>query len=114
MKELKKGSMNEKMDLTYDIVFDEYVIVPIIEKLVGNIHAIGSCEVDKERYENLKNLYGILFKIIDKVCDEAYRHSDYRRSVSASGDKAIEILKDLKVLIDDTLQEVGEIKNEED
>lgn len=114
MRELKKGSMNEKMDLTYDIVFDEYVIIPIIEKLVGNIHAIGSCEIDKERYENLKNLHGILFKLIDKVCDEAYRHSDYRGSVSASGDKAIEILKDLKVLIDDTLQEVGEIENEKD
>ncbi len=48
MKELKKGSMNEKMDLTYDIVFDEYVIVPIIEKLVGSIHAIGSCEIDED------------------------------------------------------------------
>lgn len=102
------------MNETYDIVFDEYVVIPIIEKLVGNIHAIGSCEVDKERYENLKNLYGILFKIIDKVCDEAYRHSDYRRSVSASGKKAIEILKDLKALIDDTLQDVGELDNEED
>lgn len=91
------------MEESYDIVFDEYVIIPIIEKLVGNIHAIGSCEIDKERYENLKNLHGILFKLIDKVCDEAYRHSDYRGNVSASGDKAIEILKDLKVLIDDTL-----------
>lgn len=114
MKELKKGSMNKKMDLTYDIVFDEHVVVPTIEKLVGSIHAVGSSEIDKERYENLKNLYGILFKIIDKVCDEAYRHSDYRRSVSASGKKAIEILKDLKVLIDDTLQDVGELDNEED
>lgn len=102
------------MDLTYDIVFDEYVIVPIIEKLVGSIHAIGSYEIDKERYENLKNLHRILFELIDKVCDEAYRHSDYRRSVSASGDKAIETLKDLKVLIDDTLQEVGELNCEED
>lgn len=102
------------MEETYDIVFDEYVIVPIIEKLVGNIHAIGSCEVDKERYENLKNIHGILFKLIDKVCDEAYSHNSYMGSVSASGDKAIEILKDLKVLIDDTLQEVGEIENEKD
>lgn len=102
------------MNETYNIVFDEYVVIPIIEKLVGSIHAIGSCEIDKERYENLKNLHGILFELTDKVCDEAYQHSDYRRSVSVSGDKAIEILKGLKVLIDDTLKEVGEIKNEED
>lgn len=102
------------MNETYDIVFDEYVVIPIVEKLVGSIHAIGSSEIDKERYENLKNLYGILFKLIDKVCDEAYSHNSYMGSVSSSGDKAIEILKDLKVLIDDTLQEVGEIENEED
>lgn len=114
MKELKKGNMNEKMDLTYDIVFDEYVIVPIIEKLVGSIHAIGSCEIDKERYENLKNLYGIIFELTDKVCDEAYQYNSYMRSVSASGQKAIEILKNLKTLIDDTLQEVGELNSEED
>ena len=106
--------MNEKMEENYDIVFDEYVIVPIFEKLVGSIHAVGSSEIDKERYENLKNLHGILFKLIDRVCDEAYRHSDYRGSVSASGKKAIEILKDLKALIDDTLQDVGELDNEED
>lgn len=102
------------MNETYDIVFDEYAVIPIVEKLVGNIHAVGSCEIDKERYENLKNLYGILFKLTDKVCDEAYRYNSYMGSVSASGDKAIEILKDLKVLIDDTLQEVGEIENEKD
>ena len=101
------------MNETYNIVFDEYVVIPIIEKLVGSIHAIGSCEIDKERYENLKNLHGILLELTDKVCDEAYQHSDYRRSVSASGDKAIEILKGLKVLIDDTLQEVGELNSEE-
>lgn len=102
------------MEESYDIVFDEYVIVPIIEKLVGSIHAVGSSEIDKERYENLKNLHGILFKLIDKVCDETYSHNSYMGSVSASGDKAIEILKDLKVSIDDTLQEVGEIENEKD
>lgn len=106
--------MNEKMEESYDIVFDEYVIVPMVEKLVGSIHAIGSSEVDKERYENLKNMHGILFKLIDKVCDEAYSHNSYMGSVSASGDKAIEILKNLKTLIDDTLQEVGELNSEED
>ena len=102
------------MEENYDIVVDEYVIVPIIEKLVGSIHAVGSSEIDKERYENLKNLHGILFKLIDRVCDEAYQYNSYMRSVSSSGDKAIEILKNLKVLIDDTLQEVGELNNEED
>lgn len=102
------------MEENYDIVFDEYVVIPIVEKLVGNIHAVGSCEIDKERYENLKNLYGILFKLTDKVCDEAYKYNSYMGSVSASGKKAIEILKNLKTLIDDTLQDVGELKNEED
>lgn len=102
------------MEGTYDIVFDEYVVVPIVEKLVGNIHAIGSSEVDKERYENLKNMYDILYRLTDKVCEEAYSYNSYMGSVSASGEKAIEILKDLKVLIDDTLQEVGELNNEED
>lgn len=102
------------MNETYDIVFDEYVVIPIIEKLVGSIHAVGSSEIDKERYENLKNLHGIIFELTDKVCDEAYKYNSYMGSVSASGKKAIEILKGLKVLIDDTLQEVGETKNEED
>lgn len=36
------------MNETYDIVFDEYVVIPIIEKLVGSIHAIGSCEIDED------------------------------------------------------------------
>lgn len=102
------------MNETYDIVFDEYVVIPIVEKLVGNIHAVGSCEIDKERYENLKNLYGILLELTDKVCDEAYQYNSYMRSVSTSGQKAIEILKNLKTLIDDTLQEVGELNSEED
>ena len=106
--------MNEKMENTYDIVFDEYVVIPIVEKLVGSIHAIGSCEIDKERYENLKNLYGIIFELTDKVCHEAYKYNSYMGSVSASGKKAIEILKNLKTLIDDTLQEVGELNSEED
>ena len=102
------------MNENYDIAFDECIVIPIIEKLVGSIHAVGSSEIDKKRYENLKNLYGIIFELTDKVCDEAYKYNSYMGSVSASGKKAIEILKNLKTLIDDTLQEVGEIETEED
>ena len=36
------------MNETYNIVFDEYVVIHIIEKLVGSIHAIGSCDIDKD------------------------------------------------------------------
>lgn len=86
------------------------ITLEVIKKLNGSIHAIGSCEIDKERYKNLENMHTILWQLTNDVCEETENYDSYMSSVSSSGDRAILILKDLKELIDDTLREVGELK----
>lgn len=85
------------------------ITLEVINKLNGSIHAIGSCEIDKERYENLENMDTILWQLTNDVCEEAENHDSYMGSVSSSGNRSIVILKGLKELIDDTLREVGEL-----
>lgn len=49
----------------------------------------------------------ILWQLVKDVCEEAENHDSYMGSVSVSGNRAIEILKELKEMIDDTLREMG-------
>lgn len=86
-------------------------ILEVVKKLNGSIHSIGSSEIDKERYENLKKMNTILWQLVKEVCEEAENYDSYMGSVGASGNRAIEILKELKEMIDDTLQEVGELND---
>lgn len=85
------------------------ITLEVIKRLNGSIHAVGSCEIDKERYDNLKNMDTILWHLVNDVIEETQNHDSYMGSVSLSGNKAIETLKDLKEMIDDTLREVGEL-----
>lgn len=51
----------------------------------------------------------ILWHLVNDVIEETENHDSYMGSVSLSGNKAIETLKGLKEMIDDTLREVGEL-----
>ena len=87
------------------------VLVQLIKKTNGSIHAIGSHEIDKENTQNLTSMGKILFDLVGEVCEEASNCSSPMGSVNANGQKAVEILKELKELIDDTLSDVAEATN---
>ena len=80
----------------------------IIDRLIGNIHSIGSSHIDCERYENLKEYCGLACEMINEICDEAKNSKRFEYSMEKSGKEAIEYLKCIKVTIDYCLNHFGE------
>lgn len=83
--------------------------IEIINRLIGNIHSIGSSHIDSERYENLKEYCELSCEMINEICDEAKNSKRFEYSMEKSGKEAIEYLKSIKVTIDDCLNNFGEV-----
>lgn len=47
------------------------VLIQLIKKTNGSIHAIGSHEIDKENNQHLTSMGELLFDLVNDVCDEA-------------------------------------------
>lgn len=80
----------------------------IIDRLIGNIHSIGSSHIDCERYENLKEYCGLACEMINEICDEAKNSIRFEYSIKKSGLKSIEYLKNIRQMIDECLDDVKE------
>lgn len=78
-------------------------IIEVMEKLIGDVGAIGKSEYDRECHENLKTLEKILEYFTDKVITESYCAGSYMGSVAHNGQYAKKILRKLKDQIDDAL-----------
>lgn len=83
-------------------------IVSVVKKLVGDIHAVGETYTDNENYEHLKVMGEVICMLLDDITDESTNINRAEYSIVRNADKALDILKDIKAEVDDTLEEYGE------
>ena len=83
-------------------------IVSVVKKLVGDIHAVGETYTDNENYEHLKVMGEVICMLLDDITDEATNINRAEYSIVRNVDKALDILKDIKAEVDDTLEEYGD------
>ena len=82
---------------------DSEIIIDVLDRLVGNIHAIGSTHIDNERYDNLLNMEQVAYFTIDELLKELPNIKRHEYSMSKSGEKAFAILKNIRNDLDDYL-----------
>ncbi len=80
-------------------------IIDVLDRLVGNIHAIGLSHVDNERYENLLNMEEVAYYIIDELLKELSNVERYEASMNISGKKAFTILENIRDDLNDYLDD---------
>lgn len=80
-------------------------IVSVVKKLVGDIHAVGETHTDNENYEHLKVMGKVVNMLLDDIMYEATNVNRWEGSVVRNAEKALDILKDIKAEVDDTLEE---------
>lgn len=73
----------------------------VLSKLLGKIEPTGSHEVDMERLGNVENYNDALFYIVNKLLEATKSKDDYRVSMCQIGERANEILLDLKETLED-------------
>ena len=78
-------------------------IIEVMEKLIGDVDALGNFERDSQCYENLQTLEKVLYHFTDKVITESYCAGSYMGSVARNGQYAKKVVKKLKAQIDDAL-----------
>lgn len=88
---------------------DSEVIIKIVKTLVGEIESIGDANADKERYKNLKVMGKVLNELVYDIGYECRQVRRYEGSMKQSGHKSIEILKFLKNIIDEALEEYDNV-----
>lgn len=76
----------------------------VLSKLLGKIEPAGSHGFDMERLDNIENYNDALFYIIKELLEASKNKDDYRASVSLIGERAYEVLLDLK----ETLKDIEE------
>lgn len=81
------------------------IVIEVIEKLIGYVQSVGSCHIDNERYENLKELKQVMYYFTDILIEESYGADSYMGSVARSGKYARKTLVNLKEKIDEALEE---------
>ena len=80
----------------------------IIDRLIGNIHSVGSSEIDCDRYKNLEKYCELLCDMVDEIYCEAFNSKRVEYSMKKSGLKSIEYLKNIRQMIDECLDDVKE------
>ena len=80
-------------------------IIDVLDRLVGNIHAIGSTHVDNERYDNLLSVEKVAYYIIDELLKELPNIKRHEYSMSKSGKKAFTILENIRDDLNDYLDD---------
>lgn len=80
-------------------------IVSVVKKLVGDIHAVGETHTDNENYEHLKVMGKVVNMLLDDIMYEATNINRWEGSVVRNAEKALDILKDIKAEVYDTLEE---------
>ena len=77
----------------------------MIDKLVGNIHAVGHTDIDNDNFVNLKNIISIVYHYISKIMDECEKFKRFEYSMKRSGKESIDFLRDIQEEIKDILVE---------
>ena len=85
-------------------------IIKVVDNLVGNIHAIGSCHYDKDAYKNLKCLEEVVYHYFHEFMDECENSKSHEKSMKLSGNRAIEFLTDIRDEINDCLSDYEDIE----
>ena len=76
----------------------------VLSKLLGKIEPTGSHGFDMERLDNIENYNDAVFYIVKELLEASKDKDDYRASVSLIGERAYEVLLDLK----ETLKDIEE------
>ena len=79
------------------------LVCEVIDKLVGNVEAVGETNTDGRHLNNLKVLENVLRHIIVTIGEETPNAKRYEWSMKESGEYAIAILRNTKAYIEDTL-----------
>lgn len=67
---------------------EDYKLKDIVFKLVGNIEPVGDSNTDETRFENLKQLTGLIDDLIDEVEFVARSKISHEHSVKRAGNHA--------------------------
>ncbi len=94
-------------------ILDCEIIEEVVNKLVGNIHAIGSTHIDQERFKNLSIHAALTSSMVQKLCDEVQLIRCHEYSMKLSGEVALETLKAIKELIDEYCNRYGNNQDSE-
>lgn len=83
-------------------------IYEVITRIIGSIHAIGSCHIDNERYENLDVFTDVHYLMMRDLFEEVENIKRYEASMKSSGKRVLKYLKFLRDEIDVYIGEVTE------
>lgn len=87
---------------------DEKIIIEMLNRMIGSIHAHGETNHDNLAYNNLMAFDEVLSRMFDEIVDEAKKcHSPYF-SEKRSGEYALNMLVDMHEYIEDTLSSLQE------
>ncbi|WP_196029418.1 hypothetical protein [Longicatena caecimuris] len=89
--------------MTKEVVRRSELVCEVIDKLVGNVEAVGETNTDGRHLNNLKVLENVLRHIIVTIGEETPNAKRYEWSMKESGEYAIAILRNTKAYIEDTL-----------
>lgn len=77
-------------------------VIEVVKKLVGEVNAVGSADINRERLENLEVMTEVVDELIEEVISSAGTKDDYRYSMQQIGEYAFGWLKEWK----ETLEEI--------
>lgn len=72
---------------------DEKIIIEMLNRMIGSIHAHGETNHDNLAYDNLMAFDEVLGSMIDEIVDEAGKFNSSYFSEKRSGEYALTVLK---------------------
>lgn len=91
---------------------DEKIIIEMLNRMIGSIHAHGETNHDNLAYDNLMAFDEVLGSMIDEIVDEAGKFNSSYFSEKRSGEYALTVLKNLHAYLEDTLSTFNELGEE--
>lgn len=82
---------------------DEEIIIEMLNRMIGSIHAHGETNHDNLAYDNLMTFDEVLSRMFDEIVDEAKKCNSPYFSEKRSGEYALNMLVDMHEYIEDTL-----------
>lgn len=93
---------------------DEEIIIEMLNRMIGSIHAHGETNHDNLAYNNLMAFDEILDSFIGEVIEEAQKCNSPYFSEKRSGEYALTMLKNLNEYLQDILPDLLELHGEEE
>lgn len=85
-------------------------VIEVIDALVGNIHAVGSSEIDKENFEHLRCLEDIVYHYLNELMDECDNVRRHEGSMETSGYRTLKFVRNIHEEISDVLEEFKDVE----